>query len=132
MRESSNIAEEMLPHHLLKKEEDNEEEVMKMKDIYKELRLRGYQYAGLFRSLKSSSTTGKQGHITWTYNWLTFLDNMLQMKILGIDTRSLYVPTKIQRLVIDTKLHVQHVHNAINNNREFFDLFLSTYLFSIF
>lgn len=127
MRESSNIAEEKLPYHLLKKEENNEKEVMKMKDIYKEFRLRGYQYTGLFRGLKSSSTTGKQGHITWTYDWLTFLDNMLQMKILGIDTRSLYVPTKIQKLVIDTKLHVQHVRNAVNN-REFVDLFCFLHL----
>ncbi|KMQ91191.1 fatty acid synthase, partial [Lasius niger] len=92
-------------------EEEDEEEVMKTKDIYKELKLRGYQYANLFRGLKSSSTTGKRGHIAWTNNWVTFMDNMLQIKILGIDMRNLYVPTEIQKLVIDTELHAQYIRN---------------------
>ncbi|XP_067214186.1 fatty acid synthase-like [Linepithema humile] len=98
VREPTDIAEEKLPRQFLNQENDNEEEVMNTKDIYKELRLRGYQYAGMFRGLKSSSTTGKQGHMAWMYNWVTFMDNMLQMKIFGIDTRSLYVPTGIQKL----------------------------------
>jgi fatty acid synthase len=120
VRIPSNIAEEKLPSHLLNQE--NEEEVMKTKDIYKELRLRGYQYAGLFRGLKSSSITGKQGHITWMYNWVVFLDSMLQMKILGMDTRNLYVPTSIQKLVIDAKNHAQYVRNT-TDNRKSVDLF---------
>ncbi|XP_072750690.1 fatty acid synthase-like [Anoplolepis gracilipes] len=91
--------------------EENEEEVMKTKDIYKELKLRGYQYTNLFRGLKSSSTTAKRGHIAWTNNWVTFMDNMLQIKILSIDMRSLYVPTEVQKLVINPKLHTQYVRD---------------------
>ncbi|XP_067206014.1 fatty acid synthase-like [Linepithema humile] len=116
VREPTNIAEEKLPSHLLNQENNNEEEIMKTKDIYKELRLRGYQYAGMFRGLKSSSTTGKKGHIGWMYNWVTFMDNMLQMKILGIDTRSIYVPTGIQKLVIDTKFHIQQIRDTAAND----------------
>nr|XP_012234197.1 PREDICTED: LOW QUALITY PROTEIN: fatty acid synthase-like [Linepithema humile] len=117
VREPTDIAEEKLPRQFLNQENDNEEEVMKTKDIYKELRLRGYQYAGMFRGLKSSSTTGKQGHMAWMYNRVTFMDNMLQMKIFGIDTRSLHVPTGIQKLVIDTKLHIlQQIRNAAAND----------------
>ncbi|XP_067208438.1 fatty acid synthase-like [Linepithema humile] len=116
VREPTDITKEKLPRQFLNQEDDNEEEVMNTKDIYKELRLRGYQYAGIFRGLKSSSTTGKQGHIAWMYNWVTFMDNMLQMKILGIDTRSLHVPTEIQKLVIDTKLHIQQIRNAAAND----------------
>ncbi|XP_067207235.1 fatty acid synthase-like [Linepithema humile] len=111
VREPTDITEEKLPKQLL-----NEEEVMNTKDIYKKLRLRGYQYAGIFRGYKSSSTTGKQGHIAWMYNWVTFMDNMLQMTIFGIDTRSLHVPTGIQKLVIDTKLHIQQIRNAAAND----------------
>ncbi|XP_067208783.1 fatty acid synthase-like isoform X2 [Linepithema humile] len=124
VREPTDIAEEKLPRQFLNQKNDNEEEVMNTKDIYKELRLRGYQYAGMFRDLKSSSTTGKQGHIAWMYNWVTFMDNMLQMKILGIDTRNLHVPTGIQKLVIDTKLHIQQIRNAAANDyRKFVNLF---------
>lgn len=35
---------------------------------------------------------------------------MLQTQILQEDTRGLYVPTSIQKLVIDAKKHVQCVH----------------------
>ncbi|XP_070161148.1 fatty acid synthase-like [Polyergus mexicanus] len=110
-------AKEKIPSHFLRQNCENEEEVMTTKDIYKELKLRGYQYANLFRGLKSSSTTGKQGHIAWTNNWVTFLDNLLQIKILGIDMRSLYVPTEIQKLVIDTTLHAQCIQNITSEEK---------------
>ncbi|XP_029668185.1 fatty acid synthase-like, partial [Formica exsecta] len=110
-------AKEKIPSHFLRENCENEEEVMTTKDIYKELKLRGYQYANLFRGLKTSSTTGKQGHIAWTNNWVTFLDNLLQIKILGVDMRNLYVPTEIQKLIIDTKLHAQCIKNITSEEK---------------
>lgn len=92
-------------------DDENEEEVMKTKDVYKELKLRGYQYSGLLRSIRSSCIKGKRGHISWVYNWAAFMDNMLQMHILATDTRSLYVPTGIQKMIIDPKLHAQYIEN---------------------
>ncbi|EFN66134.1 Fatty acid synthase [Camponotus floridanus] len=83
---------------------DNDKEEMNIKDIYKELKLRGYQYTNEFRGLRSASITGKNGHIAWTDNWVTFMDNILQMMILGQDSRSLFVPTKIRKA---RKLNVQ-------------------------
>jgi fatty acid synthase len=93
---------------------------MKTKDIYKEFKLRGYQYSGVFRGLKSTSSTGRQGHITWAQNWVTFMDCMLQIKILGMDTNCLYVPTGIQKLVIDPKLHAQHIRNLKTDDKRKF------------
>ncbi|XP_025158082.1 fatty acid synthase-like [Harpegnathos saltator] len=84
---------------------------MNAADIYKELRLRGYQYNGLFRSLKSSSINGSTGHITWATNWVAFMDNMLQIKLLSVDSRNLYVPTQIRKLVIDPAHHMTQFHN---------------------
>ncbi|KMQ84560.1 fatty acid synthase, partial [Lasius niger] len=92
---------------------------MSMKDIYKELKLRGYQYTGEFRGLKSASITGKNGHIAWTDNWVTFMDNMLQMMILGQKSRSLLVPTRIRKVVIDPKSHIQHVEKLANEENRF-------------
>lgn len=108
MRIPSNLAEERIK--IDPRDNDDMEEVMKSKDIYKELRLRGYQYTGLFRALQSASTTGSQGHIAWV-NWVPFMDSMLQMKILGTDTRNLYVPTSIRKVVIDTKRHAQNLRS---------------------
>jgi len=116
IRVIKNPEQEKVPVTLLPKD-DNEEEVMNTKDIYKELRLRGYQYLGGFRSLKSASISGKKGHIIWMGNWVTFLDNMLQIMILGMNTKDLYVPTRIQKIVIDTKLHQQKVKNLDPKDR---------------
>ncbi|KAL0105747.1 hypothetical protein PUN28_015883 [Cardiocondyla obscurior] len=113
-----NPAQEKIPAALLP-EDDEEEEVMNTKDIYKELRLRGYQYSGMFRSLKSASKSGNKGHIAWMGNWVTFLDNMLQIMILGIDTKALFVPTKIRKIVIDTKLHQQEIRKLNPEDRQF-------------
>lgn len=40
-------------------------------------------------------------------NWPSFMDNLLQLSILQIDTRKLYVPVAIKKLVIDPKKHME-------------------------
>jgi len=87
---------------------------MKTKDIYKEFRLRGYQYKGAFRGYKSASISGRQGHIKW-FNWVSYMDCMLQLKILRTDTRSLYVPTGIRKIVIDTDFY-RRAHQSKTEN----------------
>jgi len=87
---------------------------MNIKDIYKEMKLRGYQYTGEFRGLRNASITGRNGHIAWTDNWVTFIDNMLQMMILGQNLRSLFVPTSIRKMVIDPKSHIKHIEKLSN------------------
>ncbi|XP_067207292.1 fatty acid synthase-like [Linepithema humile] len=106
----SNAEQEMVPNDLLSVDTD-EEEHMTSRDIYKELRLRGYQYSGAFCGLYSASISGSKGHITWTGNWVTFMDNMLQMSIIGKDTRDLYIPTSIEKLVINPALHASKLRD---------------------
>jgi len=107
---TSNPEQEMIPTDLLPQNND-EEEHMTARDIYKELKLRGYQYSGWFRGLRSASMSGKNGHIIWRNNWVTFMDTMLQMQIIRYDTRDLYVPTSIQKLVINPMLHIWTLQN---------------------
>ena len=40
------------------------------------------------------------------------MDNMLQLQILQHDTRGLFVPTSLQKLVIDAKAHAEAVEAA--------------------
>lgn len=124
IRVIKNPAQEKIAIAILPKDE-GEEEVMTTKDIYKELRLRGYQYSGIFRSLKSASVSGTKGHIAWMSNWVTFLDNMLQIMMLGLDTRNLYIPTKIRKIVIDTKLHQQEIRKLDVEDRRKLFLYIS-------
>lgn len=113
------VNKEKVPHFFLQ-QHNNKEEVMTAKDIYKELKLRGYQYSGSFRGITSASSMGEQGHIAWELNWVTFMDCMLQLKILGMDTNGLYVPTGIKKLVIDPKLHGQQLRTLETDDKRKF------------
>lgn len=52
---------------------------------------------------------GVSGKLQWQSNWISFMDTMLQFSILGQSTRELYLPTRLQRVIIDTKKHKQIV-----------------------
>lgn len=117
IREQTNV-DQQIPAKFLTEIED--EEVLTSEDIYKELKLRGYQYMGLFRALRSASLKRTKGHIAWMKNWVAFMDNMLQMKILTLDTRALYVPTAIRKLTIDVKAHNEIIRYLTEDNNSNF------------
>uniref|UniRef100_A0A8C5Q5P7 Fatty acid synthase n=1 Tax=Leptobrachium leishanense TaxID=445787 RepID=A0A8C5Q5P7_9ANUR len=77
--------------------------------VYKELRLRGYDYGPTFQGIIESSSRGDKGKLLWTGNWVIFLDTMLQMMVLGLKGRSLRLPTRIASVSIDPKAHDDHV-----------------------
>lgn len=114
IRKEPNPKQEMIEEKFLPKIED--EEILSNKDIYTELRLRGYEYTGPFCALKSSSLKATRGHIAWMKNWAVFMDNMLQLKMLSFDTRSLYVPTGIRKMVINTKFHNEIIRHLTEEN----------------
>ncbi|KAL0983890.1 hypothetical protein UPYG_G00134400 [Umbra pygmaea] len=74
-------------------------------DIYKELRLRGYDYGKTFQGILESNNTGDSGKLQWTGNWVTFLDTMLQMIVVGLSGRSLRLPTRIRSVCVDPTMH---------------------------
>ena len=84
------------------------------KDIYKELRLRGYDYNGVFQGLTEASSDGKHGKIKWT-NWVTFVDAMLQIGIIGKKTRGLFLPVRFQSVRCDPKVLFEAVEKAGEN-----------------
>nr|XP_022904132.1 fatty acid synthase isoform X2 [Onthophagus taurus] len=72
-------------------------------DIYKELRLRGYDYEGLFKGITESDNKGLNGKLKWSENWISLMDTMLQFSILGQNTKELYLPTRLHKAVINPK-----------------------------
>lgn len=50
---------------------------------------------------------GVSGKLQWQGNWISFMDTMLQFSILERSTQELYLPTRIQRAIINTKKHKQ-------------------------
>ncbi|XP_060532677.1 fatty acid synthase-like isoform X2 [Cylas formicarius] len=88
---------------------------MTSKDIYKELKLRGYHYKGKFCGLDNCDNSRQVGEVRWEGSWVSFMDSMLQIKILQEDTRLLYVPTHIRRVFVDAKKHLDYVQTLGEN-----------------
>ncbi|KAB0796701.1 hypothetical protein PPYR_10762 [Photinus pyralis] len=74
-------------------------------DFYKELKVRGYDYSGHFKVIMSSDNRGMNGRITCQSNWITYTDAVLQYVIFGSKSRELSLPVRIQRVLINPKLH---------------------------
>ncbi|XP_030371512.1 fatty acid synthase [Scaptodrosophila lebanonensis] len=87
--------------------------------FYKELKLRGYHYNGAFRAVHKARSDGLYGKVEWNYNWVTFMDAMLQIHILGTDSRSLLLPTKIRKLRINGVHHFNLMAEMDPENRVF-------------
>lgn len=47
------------------------------------------------------------------------MDNMLQLQILQFDTRGLFVPTSLQKLVIDVSEHINMLSSLDEENPEY-------------
>ncbi|XP_055593804.1 fatty acid synthase-like [Uranotaenia lowii] len=85
------------------------------RDFYKELRLRGYHYNGVFKSVQEARTDGLSSKVQWDGNWVAFLDGLLQTGIVGIDTRSLMIPISVERIQINP---VYHLNSIVNSGEE--------------
>ncbi|KAL6094787.1 fasn [Pungitius sinensis] len=100
-------------HSQISQEAADSDDDPKMKltthDIYKELRLRGYDYGKTFQGILESNNAGDFGNLQWSGNWVTFLDTMLQMIVVGLSGRSLRLPTRIRSVCVDPAVHLEKV-----------------------
>lgn len=94
--------------------------ILPTKDFYKELRLRGYHYSGVFRNVAEARADGKWGRLQWDPNYVSFMDCLMQIAILGKDSRSLQLPTRIERLTINTVKHSKITSPFHSENDEIF------------
>ncbi|PNI21562.1 FASN isoform 8 [Pan troglodytes] len=79
-------------------------------EVYKELRLRGYDYGPHFQGILEASLEGDSGRLLWKDNWVSFVDTMLQMSILGSAKHGLYLPTRVTAIHIDPATHRQKLY----------------------
>jgi len=79
-------------------------------DVYKELRLKGYDYKGPFRGIQKIDHTGY--YVNFNGNWLAFLENLFQISVLQLDNYNFYIPKFVKKVVIDpTKQQIQTENN---------------------
>lgn len=128
---------EMSEKVFIKLPTENDPNTMDKMDFYKFALSKSYNYKGLFRSIvrinlegtnkffawKHShnfifsiykfaiSHKGTQSRVSWTRNWVTYLDGMLQMTILHDPTDAKHVPVEIEKIVIDVDKHAKIVES---------------------
>ncbi|XP_049273436.1 fatty acid synthase-like [Rhipicephalus sanguineus] len=81
-------------------------------DIYKEFRLRGFQYSGRFQGIVEADLDNNRGKLKWEDNWVTFIDNMLQFSILNDTQRTFKMPVQIRSCLVDPAVHAKCVDKA--------------------
>lgn len=89
--------------------------LLNTEDIYKEMRLRGYEYNGVFKGIKSCDYNSfTVGELYWFNEWTSYIDSMLQFKILPNDRKSMY-GSKIPYALIDPVFHKKLVNELPKN-----------------
>lgn len=63
-------------------------------------------------------TIGVQGKLEWNGNWISYIDTMLQFSILGLKTKELYLPTRIQKIIVDPVKHLKTVESTAEISRK--------------
>ncbi|KAI1292128.1 Fatty acid synthase [Halotydeus destructor] len=91
---------EHLVDSLAAREEDI---ILSQKEVYRELRVRGYDYGPSFQLISEATEDGRSAKVKWTGNWTSFADNMMQTAILG-KTRGLFLPVRFQSLRCDPQI----------------------------
>nr|QDK64693.1 fatty acid synthase [Macrobrachium nipponense] len=93
--------EEALKSYMKEEAANDKEKTLLKKDVYRELRLRGYQYKGIFQGIEETDINGTRGSLMWKANWVSFLDTFLQFSLIGSKYRSLMLPTRIRKVTVD-------------------------------
>ncbi|XP_077491843.1 fatty acid synthase-like [Amblyomma americanum] len=81
-------------------------------DFYKELRLRGYEYQGAFQGVLKTDLESCYGRVKWEDNWVTFIDNIMQLSLLPYTDRVFRLPVKMRSCRVDPNLHKQVVRET--------------------
>ncbi|XP_055691136.1 fatty acid synthase-like [Lutzomyia longipalpis] len=106
IRTTENIEEELLQLDPLTESKNGLP--LNANDIYKELRIRGYDYNGRFRSIVQTDPDVNTGKLEWIdENWVPFMDTMLQFAIINTEFRELYLPKHFDRVVINPEKHLE-------------------------
>ncbi|CAG2105619.1 unnamed protein product, partial [Medioppia subpectinata] len=94
-------------------------------DIYKDLKILGYDYGPKFRRIRSMKTNDFEtmnGQISWDGNWVTFMDSLLQTMVAGMPFRKMMVPVMIRSIRCDPKAMYEGIaahKTAEHREREF-------------
>jgi len=74
-------------------------DILKMEDIYKEMRVRGYDHHSSFQCLLEAQSDGRRSKVEYNAGgWVPFADSLLQTMMVAMPVRELFLPTYIEKL----------------------------------
>ncbi|KAI1300230.1 Fatty acid synthase [Halotydeus destructor] len=88
---------------LCRPDTDPEAMTLTPSELYKEFRVRGYDYGPTFQGITEASSDGTRAKVKWLGNWVSLTDAMLQLAIIGKAQRGLFLPTFIEYVKCDIK-----------------------------
>ena len=94
---------------------------IEMDDIYKDLRIMGYDYGKKFRGLQRMMTNDFEtlrGEVQWEGSWVPFMDSLLQTMAAAMPFRKMMVPVMIKQLRCDPKVLYEAVAANKLDNKE--------------
>ena len=93
--------------------------ILKKQDIYTGLRLRGYDYKPSFQCVSEAYVEDRcvKALVEWIDNWVVFSDNMIQIGIVGVDSKGLFIPTRLDLIRFDPKLLYSEISSMGDNPR---------------
>lgn len=98
--------------NMIRKESTESSVKLDAKSIYKELRVRGYDYGPSFQGIVEATSDSSHGRVKWMGQWVSFVDSMLQIAIIGSKTRELRIPTYMEYVKCDAKAFMQNIEQS--------------------
>ncbi|KAI1292132.1 Fatty acid synthase [Halotydeus destructor] len=81
-----------------------EDIILSHKDMYKELRVRGFDFGPNFRLISEATGDARSAKVKWNGSWISFVDSLMQTTILGHKNRGVILPVRFQSVRCDPKL----------------------------
>ena len=104
----------------INEEEDDEKmhEMLFNKDIYKELRIRGYDYGPKFQGLTEARGDGRKGKAKWTGHWVSFVDSVCHLALVALPIRALFIPIGFQSIRCDPNVLFEAIEQVKRQKEE--------------
>uniref|UniRef100_UPI00358E27BA fatty acid synthase isoform X2 n=1 Tax=Myxine glutinosa TaxID=7769 RepID=UPI00358E27BA len=106
-----------------KRDYDEKVPDLRSAEVYKELRLMGYDYGPTFQSIINASGTGTRATVSWSGEWIPFLDALLQIQVFAGPGQGLRLPTRLRSVLIHPAFHLQCIVSQ-NENEKAVQVFL--------
>jgi hypothetical protein len=94
---------------------NNDSLVLDSNDVYKDFRVRGYDYGPKFKGIQETRIRGLDNiysSIKWTGNWISFMDCVIQVMSSAVHFRNVFVPVIITSLRCNPKVLFEAIEES--------------------